>query len=179
MMSGSRAVIRIARRSLRRDPWRAALVVILISLPVMGITTASMVLTAAIPTSEERATRQMGAADMIAEPIGSYGREQLTSCRHRQQAGTRLDRGRPAAGVGSHPDVRVLFADLTGPAAGMLDLLAGRAPVAPDEVAVSAAVLRLAGAGLGSTIPLATQGSVRVVGEVEDPTCHLGPRRAG
>ena len=46
-MSGGTAVARIARRSLRRDPWRALLIVVLISLPVMGVTAASMILEAA------------------------------------------------------------------------------------------------------------------------------------
>ena len=137
-MARNGVILRLARRSLLRDRWRALLVVVLIGLPVMGITTAALLLETAVPTSEERATRNMGQADLRVSPIGGYGRAALTDLlppgSSMQPVWTNGDR---VLVPGARLAVAVMFTDMGGLAAGMVTPLDGRLPEATDEVAIS------------------------------------------
>ena len=161
---------RVARRSLLRDRWRAVLIVVLIGLPVFGIATAALLLETALPTPAERAIRAMGRADLQVQPIGQFGRTELSAL---VPVGSTLEpiwqAGDRVVLAGSRPGVSVSFLDSDGLAAGMLTLIDGRVPAASDEVALSAALASLSGTGIGGTLHLEEQGSVRVVGRVEDP----------
>lgn len=163
-------LLRVARRALLRDRWRAILVVALIGLPVMGVTAAALVLETAMPTPAERATQRMGMADLRVTPIGPFGRTELAGILPQGselepiwQGGDRTILGGVLEGVSAWD------LDPDGLAAGMLTLVDGALPTAPDEVAISAALAGRAGVGIGGSLGLEGRGTVRVVGLVEDP----------
>jgi putative ABC transport system permease protein len=169
-MAAFRSLGRIARRSLLRDRWRALLVVVLIGLPVMGIATSALVLKTALPTSEERATREMGSADLRVEPNGSFGRTELAEL---VPPGSTIEpiwsSGDRVVIDGVRESVSARNLDPNGIAAGMVTMLDGRPPAAADEIAVSEQLATLAGARIGDTLSLEDVGTVRIVGRFEDP----------
>lgn len=172
-MSGARPLIRVARRSLLRDRWRALLIVILIGLPVAGITTTALLVSAGVPTAGERATQLIGRADLGAQPEGSgarAGRAELAALLPRgailEAAWRQSDRVMNAE---HRPSIDVLLADIDGLAKGMLTIVEGRAPSATDEVAISAPLASDLGVGMGEALELEVLGTKRVVGLVEDP----------
>ncbi|MFN8520696.1 MAG: ABC transporter permease [Chloroflexota bacterium] len=169
-MAARVALLRVARRAFLRDRWRALLIVVLIGLPVMGITAAALVIETALPTPAERATRQMGMADLRLTPVGPYGRAELaailppgSTMEPIWQSGDRTTLGGVLEGVSAW------YLDPDGLAAGMVTLVDGALPTAPDEVAVSVALATRAGVGIGGSLDLEEAGTVRVVGLVEDP----------
>lgn len=169
-MAARAPLLRVARRAFLRDRWRAILIVVLIGLPVMGITAAALVLETAMPTRAERATQRMGLADLRVTPIGPYGRPELTtilpqgsSMEPIWQAGDRTILGGVLQGVSAWD------LDPDGLAAGMVTLVDGMLPAAPDEAAISVALAARAGVAIGGSLDLEEGGTVRVVGIVEDP----------
>jgi putative ABC transport system permease protein len=169
-MAASTPLLRIARRAFLRDRWRALLVVVLIALPVAGITTAASLLQTAIPTPTERAVRTMGMADLLVAPLGPNGREELLPL---LPDGSRMEPmgyegDRAVLGGVSHA-IEGRYVDLGGLGAGMATLLDGRLPGAPDEVAISTPLAARAAVGIGGTLELESRGTARVVGIVEDP----------
>ncbi len=169
-MRAARSLLRVARRGLLRDRWRALLIVILIGLPVAGITTAATLLLTALPTSTERATRAMGMADLLVTPLGPSGRTELLPL---LPAGSQLEpvwwAGERVVLGGVSEPVSVGYLDLDGLAAGQVSLLDGRSPTAPDEVAISTPLAIRAGVAIGGTMALEDGATMRVVGIVEDP----------
>ncbi len=170
MTSGTTAVLRIARRSLLRDRWRALLIVALIALPVMGITTAALVLETGLPNPAERATQRMGRADLRVTPIGSYGRAELQAL---LPAGATIEpiwqSGDRVVLAGVRLGIGVWSMDPDGLAIGVVTLVGGRGPAIADEVAVSTRLADRAGVGIGDSLDLEGAGEVHVVGLVEDP----------
>src|SRR5665811_2091222 len=59
-----RAMARMAWRDDLRNRWRSLLVVTMIGLPIVGMTTAGVILATVTPTAEEEATGEMGNADL-------------------------------------------------------------------------------------------------------------------
>ncbi|MDQ3493689.1 MAG: FtsX-like permease family protein, partial [Chloroflexota bacterium] len=171
---GLRVSVRLGVRAARRGRWRSVLVALLIALPVMAMSGATAVLETITPTPERLATARMGTADLIALSFeagdGGTGDELLISL---LPAGARAepvaDTSDTALASGSEFGVSVRALDLDGLAAGMLDLVSGRTPQGPGEVAISASTARLGGIGAGDELALRSLGAAVVVGIVEDP----------
>lgn len=193
-MSSWAAALRIARRDVRRAKGRSALVLAMIVLPLLGITALDVAARTYELSPEQRATRDIGAADAALRdtgggPIVQYGYKDLLTYDSQGSssprppiadlsalapAGSRTltdDRttGRVSAADRSVTvDVRAL--DYTDPlAAGIYRQASGRAPRATDEVALTPALARQLGVALGSDVTVAaTRRTARVVGIVDD-----------
>ncbi|GLY06533.1 FtsX-like permease family protein [Actinoplanes sp. NBRC 101535] len=162
-----RTALRVARREIVRARGRSALVVAMIAVPVCGLGYAAATYDMFTPTPAERATRILGAADarIQAHPPGPILQD-VTGDRWRpaqdgvHEGGTapgedeilaQLPPGsRVVPSSAATPDLRTATGglaaadatamDLTDPIhAGLVTLLDGRAPAAPDEVAMSPA----------------------------------------
>ena len=170
-MARNGVILRLARRSLLRDRWRALLVVVLIGLPVMGIATAALVLETAVPTPgrsgppERWARRTCGSrpSALLAGP-GCVG-----CC----PAGSSIQ---PIWATGD----RVIVPGCAGwPSRAVhLSMVSARGwsrcwrvdcRSAMDEVAISRVLATRTGVGIGGTLDLEALGHVRVVGTIEDP----------
>jgi putative ABC transport system permease protein len=189
--------LRVARREARRSKGRSALVIVMIAFPVLGLTFAAVSFDMFRLTPAERADRAMGAADARvhwdhrgavqqtvdgtawpANPDAAAGGEPVTAAGliAKLPVGTRalpLRRGtvrlRTAAGAGELDAVIVDATDrLTR---GYVEVLEGRAPTGPSEVALTTQAVGRLGQTLGGTI-LAGDGvrSFTVVGLVEFPS---------
>ena len=64
-LTGARAVLRISRRNVARSRWRSALIVILITLPVAGMSAGVTYFATTTPDPEAGAIQAMGRADML------------------------------------------------------------------------------------------------------------------
>ncbi|MEW2374683.1 FtsX-like permease family protein [Micromonospora sp. NPDC047812] len=192
------AALRIARREARRARGRTALVLAMITLPVLVLTFTAVSWRMSELTPAERTDRQLGAADaelrwMVRQPIaqsawgdawqadredapptGAVTAEQVTAL---LPAGSRVVPLRRwvsfDARVGERIDDTIVgrAVDLTDPLGrGLVRFRSGRAPTGPDEIVVSPAALRRLDARLGGAV---TSGdgarSWRVVGVAEYP----------
>lgn len=171
-MTGSAvaALLRIARREVRRSPWRSLLVVVLVMLPVAGTAGGATVLSTVTPSPERLVTARLGAADLLVYPQAEWATD--ARLRDHLPAGSVIEpllfTGGRLVLPGMEVDVTARSLDPDGLARGMLSPVAGRWPTGPGEVAVSAQVAKLAGASIGDRIELRERGAVLVVGEVED-----------
>ncbi|WBB70378.1 FtsX-like permease family protein [Micromonospora sp. WMMD812] len=198
-----RAALRIARREARRARGRTALVLAMITLPVLVLTFLAASYDMAELTRGERIDRQLGSADAGLRWVGDlpivqdeWGESWYP------KGGDQPALGRPATteevtallGPGARAtevrgwtpvDFRVdgrdaelpgRTLDLTDPLArSTVRLRAGRVPVGPGEIAASPAALRRLDARVGDTVTSARGArSYRVVGVVEFPD-DLGP----
>src|SRR5688500_6081440 len=149
-----RALWRMARRDLRRHARRSALIVTLVALPVAGLAAGVILLQAATVTDEQIAAEVMGAATLRADSSDP----EVTLDPASLPPGSRVlpfsaTGGVLEVGPGNVQAVSLTDIPLGDPlTAGMLDLRAGRAPRAPDEVAVSPVVLRELHRQVGDTI---------------------------
>ncbi|MER7415557.1 FtsX-like permease family protein [Micromonospora peucetia] len=197
------AALRIARREARRARGRTALVLAMITLPVLVLSFTAVSWRMSELTPAERIEHQLGAADAEllwvqrhpivqsawgdawhadqenALPVGAVTAEQVTAL---LPAGSRVVPLRRwvsfDARVGERVEdtIRGRAVDLTDPLGrGLVRFHSGRAPAGPDEIAVSPAALRRLDVRLGGTV---TSGdgvrSWRVVGVAEYPD-DLGP----
>ena len=162
-----RALGLVARRDITRHRLRSALVIALISLPVAAMVFGIALLRTTTPTQARSDIAEMGRADLVAQnttreelqpylPAGSVVEPVLSTDAHLVLTGTR-------------PGVGVRGMDIDGLAAGMLTLVDGRTPKGRDEAAITDAVARLAGVGIGGRIELDDGRSPTVVGIVENP----------
>ncbi|MFI2662925.1 FtsX-like permease family protein [Micromonospora carbonacea] len=192
-----RAALRIARREARRARGRTALVLAMITLPVLGLTLSAVSYDMAELSRAEQIDRRLGVADAelrwVAEgPVaqdawgdttyqrdGVPGRsrpvaaDELTAL---LPAGSRVAEVRwwvpfEARAGGRRESVDGRLLDLTDPLLrGQGRVLAGRPPTAADEVGLNRAALRRLGAELGDRIVPADGSAERtVVGVVEFP----------
>ncbi|MFF3852604.1 FtsX-like permease family protein [Micromonospora sp. NPDC002575] len=192
-----RAALRIARREARRARGRTALVLAMITLPVLGLTLSAVSYDMAQLSRAERIDRRLGTADAelrwIAEgPVAqdawgeiAYQRDGVPERTRPVSAGeltALLPAGSRVAEVrwwmsfearagGRREPVEGRLLDLTDPVLrGQARVLAGRPPTAADEVGLNRAALRRLRAGLGDRIVPADGSAERtVVGEVEFP----------
>lgn len=186
--------LRIARREARRAKGRSALVIAMIALPVLALTFAAASYDMFKLRPGERADREMGTADarllweydgaVAQDPRGdgwSAEGDPHQTARTEQEilaalpAGSRIIRSlesytelRTASGIGTLNSRGI---DVRDPlAAGLVDLLDGRAPANAGEVAINAAAADRLGAGIGDTIQSADRAkSWTVTGLVELP----------
>lgn len=197
MIGHWRPVLRMARRDLRRHKVRALLTCLLVALPMVAATVAALASANSDYTRDVEATEQMRQADGIAAVSSWSGLDRrdalwLDTGAERKGAERRDPRSVDLAALlpeGSsltpfpvQRDVAlpsggravVDFADLDDPLfAGGPELVAGRAPSAPDEVAISPTaadelgLLADGGPTDDATIALADGPPVAVVGVVE------------
>ena len=167
MLSATRAAARIGWRNITRHRGRSALVSLLILLPVAAMVAGISILRTMQPTEEEFTVGQMGRADLIAALVTE---EELLAY---LPAGSQLERLVETEGrlvlPGSRPGVALRAMQLDGLAEGMLTLLEGRAPLGPNEAAISHSVRTLAGVEIGGSIVLDGLPPLMVVGWVENP----------
>lgn len=168
-MARSGPLFRIARRSFVRDPWRALLIVVLIGLPVLGITTAALLLETAFPTPTERATRAMGRADLLVRLMGPYQQELRASLPAGSIIEPMWDEGETVVVDGVRRSVAVRDVAADGLASGMVTLLAGALPRGDHEAAITMALAHESGVELGGHLDLAQTPGLVVTGIVEDP----------
>ncbi|MFL6144598.1 MAG: FtsX-like permease family protein [Labedaea sp.] len=198
-MSGWRIVLRLAWREMRRSRGRSALVLALIALPVAASAFIAVGYDSFTLTSAEQADRRMGTAQAVIswehdEPVAQVPDflrpfavdgdtlRPKTSAPTEQQVLSLLPPGsrvlpdrtgtlamHTATGTGTLHTRELAYTDPL--AHGMFHQLAGRAPAAADEVALTpAAATRLDGQ-IGGTVRLADgTRTLRVVGTVEDPS---------
>lgn len=195
-MNGWRTALRIARREARRARGRSALVVALIGIPALGLSFAAVSYDSFDLTIEERLPREMGAGDAqlrwqtrspveqdfrgfltgtTATPTESEPAEPTTAdlLDLLPSGSTALPRWDGSvlletdAGIGQ---VESRAFDLAAPMTdGIARITDGRAPAAPDEVALTDAAANRVGIGVGDRIQLVNDGAYTVVGAVEFP----------
>lgn len=164
-----RATSRIAQRSAARSKWRSALISVLILLPVAAMVAATTITATVTPTPERSATHRMGTADLLVFPSAAGATaEQL---RRLLPAGSRVEPLYRTEGhllmPGTKASVTLTSLDPAGLGAGMLSLVAGRAP-RQGEVAISSGVADLVQVGIGDEVEIQELGGRKVVGLVED-----------
>ena len=189
-MRGWLAAVRIARREARRAKGRSALVVALIGLPVLAFAFVAVYHDTFALTPAEKADRVLGRADLaVGElwdgPVRQLPTDLLGSGEGRPRDATADDVRRllPAATAAlpmradaadfrtasGRGQIGTLELDYANPlASGILRQVAGRAPRAPDEVAVTARAARRVGVG-GPLTSADGARTWRIVGLVEDP----------
>jgi putative ABC transport system permease protein len=172
-LSAAGALLRLARRSVRRSLWRSSLVVILIALPVAGMVGFAALADAAQPTPDEAATNLMGRADVLLQPAEPSATNEGARLRALLPDGSRVEPVLAGADElvvdGLRVSVAVRGEDLEGLAAGRLIMREGRAPREIGEVAASPETVELTGAAIGDRILLAERGEVVVVGIAVNP----------
>lgn len=176
-----RPAARLARREVRRRPWRTALVVTLIALPVAAATFASIFARTVNPTAEERRAATFGQADDVvhddvvynaAVDIDRSADELAASIAPAFPAGSRILAFTTGHDAVIKPDGHLENSSYTDQPLdeplleGTMHLVDGQAPRNADEVAVSAEVLDHADAEVGDRIELFLLGEVEVTGEV-------------
>jgi putative ABC transport system permease protein len=188
--------LRVARREAVRARGRSVLVLVMIALPVLGVTAADVVTQTAEVTGAEALERRLGTADarisvepgptqvrQTADPdFGGWsmdgsrrgepvGLEELESALGRDLTAVELVRAseRVTTEVGV-ADVEVLQTDLTSDLTdGLYRMTEGRVAVGPGEVVVNAA-LADRGFALGDTLELVDGEALTVVGIGENTT---------
>ncbi|MFI5833304.1 FtsX-like permease family protein [Micromonospora sp. NPDC051300] len=197
-----RTALRIARREARRSRRRTLLVLVMIALPVLGLSFAAVSYDMSDLTRAERQERRLGAADAELRwtnlgPVtqdawgdSSWPASGEPKVRTRPVTADELRALLPAGSqvtrvrwwmpfetrIGRHIEaLEARAVDLTDPLARPLArILQGRAPVRPDEIAVSRAALRLLHTRLGEPVRTTDGATHRVVGVIEFPD-NLGP----
>jgi putative ABC transport system permease protein len=173
-----RIALRLARRDARRRPWRTALVMVLIALPVAGLVVGTGVLRTDYVSDETLREWQLGQADARLGLVG--GSDESVPSPDDVIAG--LPAGSRALTVLDSQDVvpdrrgdpYFLPIEDTPLADPMMEgrrlLRRGTAPNGPNEIAVSPAVLGDTGLDVGDSIRLARLGrDVRITGTVINP----------
>lgn len=172
-LSGTRVVLRISWRNIRRNRWRSVLVGLLIMLPVTAMVAGITGVETVTPGAETVATWAMGAADAEVLPVPP-SQPTTDQLRSRLPAGSTVEEASTADGVvvlpGRRVGVTVRSANLEGLARGVLDLTEGRLPSSTNEVAISRSLASLAGVGIGDSIQLEGSAGEKIVGFVEDPS---------
>jgi putative ABC transport system permease protein len=189
-----RAALRVSRRETRRARGRSALVIAMIGLPVLGLAFAAVSYDMFNLTKAERADRLMGtgnaylawlsdgpveqghAADLsnIIYSGPGAGTHKTADVLAALPDGSRATEYRSVfmdmrTRIGIH-GVTTVGADLGDPLVrGRVNLVGGRAPSAPDEVALNRSALDLFSAKLGSQVRTVAGRSYTVVGIAELP----------
>ena len=205
-LAGWRLALRIGQREARRAKWRSLLVILMIALPVAGVTAIAVTYKTYDVNTVEGLDRRLGteAAARIDAQSPAPVRQGIDPDRTSQwldETGTEpLDAAGLRAAVGDRPvlsvddyglDLRTdkgvawasgLRTDLSDPlATGLTRLTDGRLPQGSDEVVVNAA-LAARGPGLGKELRFPNGGSEevrKVVGIVESASVRNEPFVAG
>ena len=197
LLSGWRLSLRLAWREVKRSKARSALILFMVTFPVIAVIAADVAQATASVSSVEGLDRRLGSAEalvtslpntrqafQLADPdnggfVTQQGHSRAASLATVERA---LGGHRPATElltrrVGVHTDLGVLPVDATGVdlhdplAKGLYRLTSGRFPTAADEVAVNAA-LAAEGFHVGDRLTVGDGHHVTVVGTAE----AAGPR---
>ena len=151
-----RALARVELRQLNRHRARSLLIVLLVAVPVAAIVGGATLARITEPTSDEQRTHVMGQADMRLDAVNSQeDHDKLTSLLPRTAIVERLFLGTDSVRVpGRRLRSRVVAVERVtedfkghgrsgdlGLAAGMLQVLEGRVPANPGEVAMSSVLV--------------------------------------
>lgn len=190
-MSAVISTLRIARRDAARAKGRSALVVAMIALPILGVGAADVLWRTFQLSPEQKAARELGAADAVLDDVGMPGFRQDANGSATDMEGATERRGPGVAPAALLPPGSRLVsdasteADVTGGdrtthgelraldyldpvARGIYQPIAGRAPH-DGEVSLTPAFARQLGVGLGDMVRVSgLPGRHRVVGLVED-----------
>jgi putative ABC transport system permease protein len=163
--SGWQVATRLARREVRRRWGRTLLVMVLVAVPVFGMTMITTLVRTAHDTPSRQFAAQFGSANLAAigtppTPIGGW------------PAGTQIARGRQVSDIGVlAPNgvarlANVTDFDLNNPVTkGAVLLRAGRFPATAGEALVSPKIARAFGLHIGSELRLAQpEWNERIVG---------------
>ncbi|MEO1527226.1 MAG: ABC transporter permease [Planctomycetota bacterium] len=170
-----RAIGRSERRSITRYPARQLLLCLLIAIPIAALVAGANFLFITDPTTEERATSEMGMADLRAD-VGGL----MTALELKRQLPTGATFELIRSDItevripGRSMNVRSWRMNVDGIAKGMLALTAGSAPQVDSEVAVSKSLLTSLHLQVGDTIAVLGD-ECTIVGEVENPEAHEMP----
>lgn len=171
-MNAARAMARVAWRDARRNRWRSLLVILMIGLPILGLTAAGAVIATATPTADERATGEMGNADLaIFDWEDDLTVDEVLALLPPGQASVYSAWESQTLIGGELRHLSVQDVDPTDPVLGpIFQITSGRAPSAPDEIAVSPRVLERLGVETGGTVTLGEEATLyRIVGTVIKP----------
>ncbi|MGN6332268.1 MAG: FtsX-like permease family protein [Motilibacteraceae bacterium] len=201
--SGWRPALRIARRDALRARGRSLLVLLMVALPVLGMTVADVVARTSQLDPAEQVSHLLGHAQALVRFTGGQVMQSPDASSSSSQWSGDLSVPDPAAQVrqakallGAGYRVVTLSRQPSLPVAtragratmdyqeiayddpalaGHFAPLAGRAPAAADEVAVTRAVLGRTGSELGGTLRMpGPERTVRIVGVVGGPGVHSG-----
>ncbi|MFN8124251.1 MAG: FtsX-like permease family protein [Thermoleophilia bacterium] len=155
-MTGLRPLARLAVRDARHHPWRSALIVVLIALPVAAFVFGMIGMRTVPNTGAEIRAKSVGAADTLVVPKAS--REAVVSRRLRD-AGFRVVPWEQGQGVLRAGTVRMSAVlagiDVRDPlTTGLWDLRSGSLPARTGEVLLTRAAARRLGVGVGDTVVL-------------------------
>ncbi|MEV0001927.1 FtsX-like permease family protein [Micromonospora sp. NPDC050980] len=192
-----RTALRIARREARRSRRRTLLVLVMIALPVLGLSFAAVSYDMSDLTRSERIDRRLGAADaelrwnnlapvkqdawgeqswpVAGEPVPRARPVTADELRSLLPAGSRVTRVRWWVAFETRlgrkkVSIDARAVDLTDPLARPLATVhEGRPPVRPDEIAVNPAALRRLDTRVGAPVRAVDGTTYRVVGVVEFP----------
>ena len=204
--SGWRLALRLARREALRARGRSVLVLVMIALPVLGVTAADVLIKTQDVNTRESLDRRLGSAqarvsveegvdhvvqwvdpDRASSSGGSSRSVPLTAPQvSRALGGARLVEERsgqvPVTTDAGRVDVEATEADLRDPLTrGLSRLTSGRWPAAPGEVVVNAATLAK-GYAVGGRLDVVGRPAARdprIVGVAEDASTRDHPEVAG
>lgn len=197
--------LRIARRSALTSWGRSLLIVVLIAVPIVGLSAAAVLLPSTQSTLAERIQGNLGHAqakltlegrpsDRLQQGVeGGYdyltrgdgnGDDPYVDPRTVLPSGTRVLPIGAGAGVFTTPNGSTSLQVVTGPSwdpsldGGPYQLLSGRRPVAEDEILLSPAALTRLGAHVGGTVQLLQPEArtLQVVGTSRDRTTAGSPQ---
>lgn len=192
-LTGWRVLLRLAWRDVLRNKARSALILVMIALPVLGVTAAHVVISTADVNTVEGLDRRIGTSDALLEVQPGGGQVYQGADPHQgggSSEGSSHHTATPAditkvlgpdatlvpwhkdwvnAAIDSHlVNVTLTTADLRNPAfRGMWELTAGRAPEKPGEILVNQKLVKR-GVAMGGTLDLPGAKGLEVVGEAED-----------
>ncbi len=150
-----RSLLRVELREIRRHPARAWLVMLLVAVPVAGVVGGGALHHIVEPTPEEQRVAAMGRADLRIDDLGDTD---LAAARAMLPEGTRVESLRAGRVEVVVPARRLTAAwralEPQGLARGMALVTAGRAPTAPDEVALTPVLLEALARTSGDTVTL-------------------------
>jgi putative ABC transport system permease protein len=169
-----RFAARLARREVRRRPGRTFLVMLLVAVPVFGMTGITVLVRTDTDTPAEVWAREFGQADLAsaAAVASANASPSSTTSSRALPAGSRTVTGRLASNIGLElPNGTARLADVTdlpltnAITRGMVLLRSGRFPTAPGEALISPNLAQAFHVGVGDTLHLSSPSwTERVVG---------------
>jgi putative ABC transport system permease protein len=170
-MRSLRLPLRIARREVRRRPGRSLLVALLVALPVAGMAMAVTLIRTDADKPASSWEQENGRADAVVYGRGHDVAPSLPD--GSRQLTVQAVYGDIKSATRRSGGVKLADMPLNDPiVAGIHVLVEGRAPSAPDEVAVSAELADEMEVGVGDELALERPGLTRtVVGEIEPVGC--------